>query len=372
MEIAQLLLHNVLSFIVIISVIVFVHEFGHYWVAKKSGVKIDSFSIGFGPEIFGWNDKSGTRWKLSLVPMGGYVKMFGDDSAASTPDAAKVKKMTAAERKVAFHTQSLPIKFAIVSAGPVANFILAIVIFTFFFSHYGKPVALPQVGEVKAESAAAQAGLQKGDMILTLDGSAVHDFSDIRNLVALSPNIPIAVEYERAGEKRTTTLTPALVESVDVFGNKARMGVIGVTSGEMRHEELAPGQAFVTSITETYGICARTLKALGQMITGTRPADELSGILRIGDYSGDAVKQGMQMVLWFMAVLSINLGLVNLFPVPMLDGGHLFFYMVEAVRGKPLPERMQEVFFRFGFALLMALMVFATFNDLKYFGVFGR
>lgn len=370
MELAQLLLHNILSFVVIISVIVFIHEFGHFWMARRAGVRVETFAIGFGPELFGRNDKKGTRWKVCLVPMGGYVKMFGDDGAASTPDAAKLKTMTASERREAFHTQSLVAKSAIVSAGPIANFILAIVIFTFFFSYYGKPSASAQLGEVKVEGAAAKAGLQKDDIILELGGSTIKEFQDIRSIVAMSPEIALPVVYQRGDKKLTATLTPEAQESTDVFGNKARIGVIGVASGLVTHEKLGVADAFSASVRETYTMSERTLQAIGQMFTGKRSANELSGILRIGEYSGDAVHQGLQMVLWFMAVLSINLGLINLFPIPMLDGGHLVFYLIEAVRGKPLPEKAQEYFFRFGFGVLVVLMVFATFNDLKHFGIF--
>jgi len=310
MELLQIIFQNLLSFVFILSTIVFIHEYGHYWVAKKCGVKIDSFSIGFGKEIFGWSDKAGVRWKVSLIPLGGYVKMFGDEGEASTPDGEKIKEMSAEEKAVAFHTQPLFSRFMIVLAGPIANFLLAIIILTGFFNYYGRPETLPVVNSVVAGSAAEGIGLQEGDKIIEIDGNNI--------------------EYKELG----------------IFS------------------------AFTTSITETYSLSARTLEAVGQMITGARPADQISGILRIADYSGKSVEQGLRTVLWFMAILSINLGLVNLFPIPMLDGGHLFFYIIEGVTGKPLSEKTQEYLFRFGFAVLISLMLFATFNDLKHFNIF--
>lgn len=370
MEWLSLIAHNFLSFVVIISVIVFIHEFGHYWVAKRCGVKIDAFSIGFGPEIFGWKDKSGTRWKISAFPLGGYVKMFGDEGAASTPDNEKIRKLSAEEEKVAFHTQPLLAKSAIVSAGPIANFLLAILILTFFFAFYGRPETTPEVGDVQPESAAANIGLQTGDIITSLDGTNIARFEDIRTIASIHPEEEINITYLRDGKEINTSITPTLSESSDVFGNSIKIGLLGITSNQIIHKKLGWGESAVTAVHETWSISMRTLEALGQMITGRRSADELSGILRIADYSGKSVDQGLRTVFWFMAILSINLGLINLFPIPMLDGGHLMFYVIEAVSGRPLAERFQEAAFRVGFVLLILLMVFATFNDLKHFGVF--
>lgn len=371
MELALTILHNFLAFVLIISVIVFIHEFGHYWVAKKCGVKIDAFSIGFGMELFGWNDKSGTRWKICAMPLGGYVKMFGDEGAASTPDKEKIKKLTAAEEKIAFHTQPLLNKSLIVAAGPAANFILAIIILTFFFAHYGRPFATPQIGEIKKESAAELAGLQVGDIITELDGTKIERFDEIRNIASLSPGVEMSLVYMRGGVEMKGKITPKLSETDDIFGNKVKIGLLGILpdAAAVTHKEMGIGEAIGAGFSETYGICARTLKAIGQMITGSRASDELSGIIRIGDYSGKAWERGFETVLWFMAVLSINLGLINLFPVPLLDGGHLAFYFVEALRGRPMAEKFQEYAFRVGAFLLITLMIFATYNDLKHYGI---
>lgn len=370
MELFTLILHNFFSFIVIISVIVFIHEFGHYWVARRCGVRVDAFSIGFGPEVWGWDTKSGTRWKICAIPMGGYVKMFGDEGAASTPDNKKLKKLTKAEEKVAFHTQPLFSKTLIVLAGPVANFLLAIIILSCFFATYGRPEATSEIGEVKEKSAAASIGLVAGDVIIELDGTKISRFEDIRNIATLNPNLELSITYDRAGKIIHDKITPVLSETTDIFGNKVKIGILGVLPGAVTHKEMSPGEAVAAGVTETYDISVRTLKAIGQIIVGTRSRDELSGILRIGDYSGKAVDRGFETVLWFMAVLSINLGLINLFPVPMLDGGHILFYAIEAARGRPLAEKVQEYAFRIGFTLLIMLMIFATFNDLKHFGIF--
>lgn len=370
MELVTLIAHNIVSFVIIISVIVFIHEFGHYWVARRSGVKIDAFSIGFGPEIWGWVDKAGTRWKISAVPLGGYVKMFGDEGAASTPDKEKLKKLSKEEEKVAFHTQPLLNKFMIVAAGPAANFILAIIILSFFFVIYGRPETSSEIGKVLEGGAAAEIGLRPGDVITALDGEKVTRFDQIRNIVMLHPNIEIPVTYQRNGEEISTTITPQLKETSDMFGNTIQLGQIGIGPGTPVHKKLGVVESMGAAVAETYDICKRTLEAIGQMFTGQRSTDDISGILRIADYSGQSVSQGLQTVFWFMAVLSINLGLINLFPIPMLDGGHLLFYVIEAIVRRPLPEKAQEMFFRGGFVLLVMLMLLATFNDLKYFGIF--
>jgi regulator of sigma E protease len=369
MELATLILHNILSFVVIISVIVFIHEFGHYWVAKKFGVRIESFSIGFGKEMFGWNDKHGTRWKIGWAPLGGYVKMFGDESAASTPDNDKLRSMSDDEKKHAFFYQKLYKRFLIVLAGPAANFITAIVILTFFFVVYGRPETKPIIETVVENSAAAELGLKKGDEIIELDGNKIERFEQIKGVVSLSPNIPISITYLRDGKEVKTTITPKSVETKSIFGDVAKIGLIGITASIAEYKKLGVVESVSASVNETYDISKKTLQAIGQMITGQRSAQEISGILRIADYSGKSVDQGFRMVFWFMAIISINLGLVNLFPIPMLDGGHLFFYLVECVRGRPLSEKTQEYFFRFGFFILMSLMLFATFNDLRHFNL---
>ncbi len=363
------LLHHGFFFIIIISVIVFIHEYGHYWVAKKCGVKIVTFSIGFGKELLGWTDKSGTRWKIAAVPLGGYVQMFGDEGAASTPDADKIKKLTPEEEKVAFHTQPLLAKSAIVLAGPAANFILAVFILTFLFIAYGKPETLPVVGEVTKGSAAQQIGLQSGDKIIELDGTTINWFEDLQGIAQLNPDTKLSITYIRNGKEIKNTITPKLQETKSMFGDPIKVGMLGIRSNERKDREVSLISAPWEAVKKTYSVSAQTLTALGQIITGKRSADELSGMPRIAYYIGEAAQMGFSTMIWIAAVISINLGLINLFPIPMLDGGHLLFYTIEAGSGRPLAEKVQEYAFRVGFVLLIALMLFATFNDLKFFDI---
>jgi regulator of sigma E protease len=365
METLSAILYNASAFIIILTVIVFIHEFGHYFVAKVSGVKIEQFSIGFGKELFGFYDKSGTRWKFCLLPLGGYVKMFGDIDPASAPDSEKIKGFTEEEKKVAFHTKSLPIKSAIVAAGPMANFVLAIVIMTFFFSMNGKPTTIAEISAISEGSAAEKAGLQSGDLITKIDNNNIETFTDLQRVIAINTGTPIEIVYERDGQKQKTTATPLIVEKEDVFGNIIKAPLLGVSSTEVSYKKLSVISAMGASVTETYSIAASTLKAIGQMITGERSPKEISGPLGIAKYSGQSAEKGMNTVLWFIVVLSINLGLVNLFPIPLLDGGHLLYYAVEAVQGKPLADRVQQIGFKIGIALVGTLFIFALINDIQ-------
>jgi len=360
----------ILSFVFVISIIVFVHEFGHYYVAKLCGVKIETFSIGFGPEIWGWNDKSGTRWKIAVLPLGGYVKMFGDTNPASVPDSQKIAEFSQAEKKIAFHCKPLWQKAAVVIAGPASNFLFAIVVLSCFFIYYGKPHSVPEVGSVMPGSAAEQIGLKSGDIVEELDGQKIERFEDLRVIASMNPDTKMKITYSRGGKKINGSITPKLSESHDIFGNKVKVGLLGIASSKVEYEKIGFPRAIFEAFNETYQLSINTLKAIGQIITGKRDSSELSGILRIGKYSGQAAEQGASAVLWLMVVLSVNLGLVNLFPIPMLDGGHLLFYAIEAASGRPLAERFQQFGFKFGLAVLVALMLFATFNDLKYFNLF--
>lgn len=364
------ILHSLAAFIVIISVIVFVHEFGHYFVARRCGVRVETFSIGFGRELFGWNDSHGTRWKVSLLPLGGYVKMYGDMGAASTPDAGKLTKMTAKQKKEAFHYKSLGQKAAIVAAGPAANFLFAFVVLAGFFLAYGRPETAPEVGEVMKESAAEVAGLKKGDMILTLNGQKIERFEDLREVASMNAGEKMSIVFRRDTREIATTITPKLTETKDIFGNTIKVGLLGISSSAIQYKKVPLWEAIPMGAVEVYRISANTLKAVGQMLIGARSSDELSGVLRIGKYSGQAADKGVAVVLWFMAVLSVNLGLINLFPIPVLDGGHLLFYAVEGVKGRPLAEKVQEWGYRVGFSLLILLMVFATYNDLRNLNIF--
>ena len=363
--------HYLLSFVIVLTVIVFVHEFGHYVVARLCGVKIETFSIGFGREIFGFTDRAGTRWKFSLLPLGGYVKMFGDAGAASTADVDKIEAMNAAERKVSFHFQALWKKALIVAAGPMANFLLTIAVFTFFIFTTGLASTEPVVGDVLKDSPAAEAGLQKGDRILTLDGREMRRFDDISSAMVTSIGAPVTLEVKRGDRVFSRAITPRVIEETDMLGNPVSRPIIGISSEQMVFQDVGIATALAEAVRRTYGLCVASLKVLGQMVSGERSVEELKGPVGIAKLSGDATQQGetlsetLRTVLWFIALLSANLGLINLFPIPMLDGGHLAFYAVEAVRGRPMAERFQEFGYRVGVVFIVTLMAFTLYNDLR-------
>ncbi|MBI1273907.1 MAG: RIP metalloprotease RseP [Alphaproteobacteria bacterium] len=360
----DILTNYFIPFVVVLTVVVFVHEYGHYWVARRCGVKIETFSIGFGPELFGWTDSHGTRWKFSAVPLGGYVKMFGDADPASTPDAA-VKTMTDTEKSVAFYHKSVNRRAAIVFAGPAANYIFAIIVLAFLFALAGQPFTPPVAGDVLAGEPAAKAGMQKGDRVLAIDGSPIERFEDIQRIISVAQGQPVSLKVLRGEAEISIKLTPAITKVKDHFGNEHTAGRIGLASTTVEIKKLPPGEALIGAARETWHMTAVTLKALGQMIAGTRDSEELGGVLRIAKMSGDVASQkSSASFFWFVAVLSINLGLINLFPVPLLDGGHLLFYAAEKLRGRPLSDRLQEAGARVGLALVLSLMLFATWNDL--------
>lgn len=356
-------LHTLLSFFIIISVMVFVHEFGHYIVAKWCGIKIEIFSIGFGKELVGFTDRSGTRWKISALPLGGYVKMFGDSSAASTADEEAMANMTEEERKVTFHHKPLYKKAAVVAAGPIANFILTIVIFTYFIMTIGLQSAEPVVGQTMPNSPAEAAGLRSGDRILKINDDKVSSFSDIPYRISTNLGTPVTLLIERGGEESTVVLIPKEIEDVDALGNKVKHPLIGIKSVEIKFEDVGFIRAVGESVRRTYMICATTLKVIGQMITGQRSAEDLKGPVGIAQLSGQATDKDFNTVLWLIALLSANLGLANLLPIPLLDGGHLAYYSVEALRGRPMAQRVQEYGFRLGFLILFSLMAFTIVND---------
>ncbi len=359
------ILHTLGSFVIVISVIVFIHEFGHYFIAKLCGVKIEAFSIGFGREIFGYTDKSGTRWKIALLPLGGYVRMYGDASEASTTDAEAIEQMSEEEKKLTFHHKPLYKKAAIVSAGPFANFILTICVFCYFIMTNGLPSTEPVVGEIMADSPAQAAGLKTGDHIYQINDVKVNRFNDIPFLISTNLGTPVTLYIERGSERMQVTLTPKEFEDDDGLGNKIKRPLIGIKSPEIKYEDVGLGKALQESVYRTYLICETTLKVIGQMITGQRSAADLKGPVGIAQLSGQAAEKDFHTVLWLIAMLSANLGLVNLLPIPMLDGGHLAYYAAEAARGKPLAQKVQEYGFRTGFVVLMTLMAFTIFNDLR-------
>jgi regulator of sigma E protease len=358
----------VIPFLFVLTVVVFFHELGHFLVARWNGVRVLVFSIGFGPELFGFNDRHGTRWKLSAIPLGGYVKFFGDENAASVPDHEAAAAMNSAERKQSFVHQPVGPRAAIVVAGPLANFILAIAIFAGLFVLYGKQSTAARVESVQPESAAAAAGFQPGDLVVSINGRLIESFSEMQRIVSTSAGETLTIEVDRGGTRVTLKAVPALKEVKDSFGNVHRMGVLGISRSiapsEVKMEPVGPATAVWLGIKETWTIVETTLSYVGRIVVGRDNADQLGGPIMIAQVSGQVATRAVSAMIHFVAVLSVSIGLLNLFPVPLLDGGHLMFYAVEFIRGKPLSERAQEIGFRIGFALVAALMVFATKNDI--------
>lgn len=452
-DIFQLIVSNIWlyggTFVIVLSLLVFVHEFGHYYAAKLCGVKVDTFSIGFGKELFGYTDKRGTRWKFALVPLGGFVKMFGDTDPASAGhketvgEGLKARPLTPEERKVAFFAKPVWQRAFIVFAGPAINFLFAIILLAGLFGFYGQPVTPPTASAIIQGSAADKAGFQPHDRVLAIDGVDIYRFEDIRQKVMIALDTPMNFTVERDGKEVELTATPVRERLEDRFGFEHSRGVLGLIGsangfslkdvvavngkkvdgeastiaalkrtfdkdaaitfkgldgeddkvlivhpyGDLNADLAAStdekpamivisekvggdivkhsaGGAIYHAIRETKEVSVGTLKALGQIITGTRSPKELGGLIRIGAMAGDMAQAGIVAVITFTALLSINLGLINLFPIPVLDGGHLVFYAIEAVKGSPIPEKGQEYAFRVGFTLLIGIMVFANLSDI--------
>jgi regulator of sigma E protease len=357
-------------FLFVLTLVVFFHELGHFMVARWCGVRVLVFSIGFGPELLGFNDRRGTRWKVCAIPLGGYVKFFGDDNAASVPDQAALASMSEAERKYSFVHQPVGRRAGIVVAGPLANFVLAIAIFAGLFLVFGKPSTSARVDAVQPGSAAEVAGFQPGDLVLSIDGRAIETFSDMQQIVSTSAGEALVFEVERAGRRITLKATPTLKEVKDRFGNVHRQGILGITrspSPEDAHfQPVGPVKALELGLQRTWFVVERTLSYIGGVVSGREAADQLGGPIRIAQVSGQVASEGFPSLLSLAAVLSVSIGLLNLFPVPLLDGGHLLFYGIEAARGKPLSERAQELGFRIGLAIVVMLMIFATYNDILH------
>jgi len=368
-------LGSVIPFIFVLSIVVFVHEYGHYIVGRWCGVGVRAFSIGFGRELFGWTDRHGTRWKVSAIPLGGYVKFEGDAGAASTPDHIGLGGMSPAEKARSFHYATLPRRAAIVAAGPVANFILAIVIFSLTIFIYGRMELVPRIDAVQENSAAAQAGFHAGDVVRAIDGEPVASFADMQRIISVSAGEKLAFTVDRGGAVIRIEATPAVRELSTPFG-KQRIGMLGVqgsrnpADAQVRH--YGPLESLRMGTLETWYVVDRTFAYLGKLIVGKESVDQLSGPIRIAQVSGHVAQMGLTPLLNLAAFLSVSIGLLNLFPIPMLDGGHLLFYAVEAVRGRPMSERLQEYGFRIGLALVLMLMLFVTWNDLMHLGsLFG-
>ena len=356
-------LGHLVSFLLVLTVLVFVHELGHYLLARRNGVRVETFSIGFGPELFGWNDRAGTRWKVSAIPLGGYVKMFGDADPASMP-GEHLREMSEAEKAVSFHHKRLMQRVAVVAAGPIANFILAVALLTVIIAVRGQQFSPPDVGQVLQGSAAATAGIKPGDVIAAIDGQPVDRFETIQRIVEVNTGTPLELTIKRGSEQLRLNVTPKVVTETDRLGFTHQIARLGIGRKGVDFVKRNPIEAVWYASQESWYLTTGTLKAVWQMMIGLRSSDELSGPIGIFQLSGAVVQEGFIPLLGFAAVLSINLGLINLFPIPVLDGGHLLFYAAEAIRGKPLSQRAQEYGFRLGLALVLMLMFFATWNDI--------
>lgn len=351
-----------LSFVVVLGVLVFIHELGHYLAARWVGVHVEAFSIGFGRAIVQWTDRVGTVWKLAWIPLGGYVKLHGQER----PEDVDAATQAAWLEGRTFHGKSVARRAIVVAAGPIANFLLAAVLFAALFATAGRPVSIPVIGDVQPQSAAAQAGLMTGDRVTAIDGQKVTRFEDLQRIIAGAADQTVKVEFERDGSPQAATVHVASREGA--LGR--RMGVLGVRGGAPEYKQLDPASAVVAGVQQTWDVLVQTLQGLGQMLSGQRSADELSGPLGILQLSGQVASLGIASLVSFIAVLSVNLGLINLFPIPVLDGGHLVLFAIEAIRGRPVPPKVQEFGFRAGFAVLAGLFVFATWNDLSHLGLF--
>jgi regulator of sigma E protease len=362
------LIGYVVPFLFVLTIVVFFHELGHFLMARLCGIKVLVFSIGFGPEIAGFNDRYGTRWKISAVPLGGYVKFFGDDNAASVPDQAAAASMSDADRKDSFMFQPVRSRAAVVAAGPVANFVLAIAIFAAIFMTVGKQTTSARVDTVQPASAAEAAGFKPGDLVTAINGEKIDSFSDMQRIVSISAGETLSIDVDRGGAPINLKATPQLKELKDNFGNIHRLGVLGISRsmspGDIKTEKAGPLRAIAMGAQETWFVVDRTLAYIGGVFVGREAADQLGGPIRIAQVSGQVATAGFTALIHLTAVLSVSIGLLNLFPIPLLDGGHLLFYAIETIRGRPLSERAQEVGFRIGLAVVVMLMIFATFNDI--------
>ncbi|MDA7752225.1 RIP metalloprotease RseP [Candidatus Pelagibacter sp.] len=369
------MLSYILPFIALIVVVVFIHEYGHYYFAKRFGVGVTDFSIGFGKEMFGWNDKSGTRWKVCVIPLGGYVKFFGDRNVYSQADNDKIiKEYSKEDQDKLFVLKPLYQRALIVFGGPLANFLLAILIFFSVYSFVGKDFTPAVINEVQKDSPAMVAGLKDNDIVVSIDGNEVTSIMDVSKYIMMSTDEIINFTVNRYDQDLTFKVKPNIVEGEDNLGNKINKRMVGIKLGaynnEVNHVKLGPTKALFYAVNEVYYVSTSSLKYIGSMLTGNGDSSQLGGPIRIAKISGQVAEFGILPFISLMAYISISLGLINLFPIPMLDGGHLMFYGIEKVLGRPLSQKTQEGFFRIGMFLLLSLMFFTTFNDLKDVGLF--
>ncbi len=367
-----------IPFLIVLTVLVFIHELGHYLTARWCGVKVEVFSIGFGPELFGWRDRRGTRWRVSALPLGGYVKMLGGEQSLTGPEDMRndpaMQEMLDKHgltyeqyRAQAFPHKRLWQRMAIVAGGPIANFILAAVVFAGLFMFVGAPTTAPIAGTVVQDSAAEEAGMQPGDRILEVDGSEIDTFEELQRHIHINDGSPVVLLIDRGGNQVELTVTPRIVERTDPLGNVTRVAQLGITQTVSAAEPLGPIDAVGAGIAETYNLSVMTLRAVGQIIIGSRSTDDVGGVVRIAQMSGQVADLGIITMINFIALLSISLGLINLFPIPVLDGGHLLFYAIEGIRGRPLGQRAIELSMGFGLVVIIGLFVTTTVIDLMRF-----
>ncbi len=357
-------LHYPFYFILLISILVFVHEFGHFIIARWCGIRVETFSIGFGPELFGWNDRYNTRWRFALVPMGGYVKMFGDADPSSAPDADKAAQMTEDEKRWSFFHKPVSKRMAVVVAGPAMNYIFAWLVLSVLFVTVGQPFTVPKVYGIVENSPAARAGVLNDDTITAIDSTPVERFEELQQYVRLRPDQAVTLHVKRADAALNLPTTLANSTLTDRFGGVHKIGLLGIKAKGMAFVKHGPLTALRQAMREIYNMTASTLKAVGQIITGERGTEDLGGPLRIAQMSGEMASEGIAPWFMLLAIISVNLGLVNLFPIPVLDGGHLVFYTIEAVIGRPIPTKAITVCYKVGLALVMTMMVFALWNDI--------
>jgi len=358
------------AFLLVLTPVVFIHELGHFLVARWCGVKVKDFSIGFGREIFGFHDRHGTRWRFAWIPLGGYVKFLDDDNSASVPSREALGRLTPSEREGAFQTKSAAARAAIVAAGPIANFLLAIGIYALMFMFIGEQPMPPRVEALVPNSPAASAGFKPGDLIVSIDGESIESFTDILRTVSASANRALTFEINREGTLLQLQATPELRESTDRFGNKFKRGIIGIIPRSapaqgVEYKRYEPVEAIGRAVKKTYAIIAGSLSGIYDIVMRRVPADQMRGPLGIAVISGQVATLGPTALLEFVAFISVAIGFINLFPIPILDGGHLLFYAFEAARRKPLSERTQEIGLRIGLALLLLLLIFVTYNDIQ-------
>jgi regulator of sigma E protease len=357
-----------IPFLFVLTIVVFVHELGHFLVARWYGVKVQAFSIGFGREIWGFHDRYGTRWRLAWIPLGGYVKFIDDENGASVPSQDALARLSPQEREGAFQSKPLGQRAAVVAAGPIANFLLSIALFAIIFTTVGISVTAPRVDELVPDGIAEKAGFKAGDLIVSIDGAPIESFNEMQRVVGANADHELAFEVQRGGTLLTIKATPGRREITDRFGNTMRVGVIGVKRTtqpqDWEYKRYGPLEAIWLGVKETHFIVAKTLGYVRDVALGREAADQLGGPIRIAEVSGQVASAGFIPLLNLTAILSVSIGLINLFPIPLLDGGHLLFYALEAVRRRPLSARAQDIGFRIGLTLVLMLMMYATFNDL--------